>query len=51
MHHIMVVGYSALEGVVAKRVDQILMAPPFFDCSNLDACSHYSFHSLQHNWN
>ncbi|KAL4293627.1 hypothetical protein AHAS_Ahas18G0147000 [Arachis hypogaea] len=49
MHYRMVVGYSTLEGVVAKRVDQILVAPPIFDCSNLDACSHYSFHSLQHN--
>jgi len=46
MHHRMVVGYSALEGVVAKRVYQILVAPPIFDSSNLDACSHYSFHSL-----
>ncbi|KAL4276904.1 hypothetical protein AHAS_Ahas20G0253800 [Arachis hypogaea] len=35
MHHRMVVGYSALEGVIAKRVDQILVAPPFFDSSNL----------------
>ena len=48
-HHRMVVCYSALEGVVAKRVDQILVAPPIFDSSNLDACYHYSFHSLQHN--
>ena len=31
MHHRM---------VVAMRVDQILVAPPVFDCSNLDACSH-----------
>ena len=51
MHHRMVVGYSALEGVVAKRVDQILVAPPIFDSSNLDACSHYSSHSLQQYWN
>ncbi|KAL4300202.1 hypothetical protein AHAS_Ahas17G0177300 [Arachis hypogaea] len=51
MHHRMVVVYSALEGVVSKRVDQILVAPPIFDCSNLDACSHYSVHSLQHNFN
>ncbi|KAL4337301.1 hypothetical protein AHAS_Ahas12G0096500 [Arachis hypogaea] len=42
-HHRMVVGYSALEGVVAKRVDQILVDPPIFDCSNLDACSHCNF--------
>ncbi|KAL4306639.1 hypothetical protein AHAS_Ahas16G0198400 [Arachis hypogaea] len=51
MHHIMVIGYSALEGVVAKRVDQILVAPPIFDSSNLDAYFHYSFHSLQQHWN
>ncbi|KAL4337635.1 hypothetical protein AHAS_Ahas12G0129900 [Arachis hypogaea] len=49
MHHRMVVGYSALEGVVAKRVDQILVTPPIFDCSNLDACSHCNFLFLQHN--
>ncbi|KAL4329836.1 hypothetical protein AHAS_Ahas13G0339900 [Arachis hypogaea] len=51
MHHRMVVGYSALEGVVAERVDLILVAPPIFDCSNFDACSHYNVHSLQHNLN
>ncbi|KAL4287683.1 hypothetical protein AHAS_Ahas19G0210700 [Arachis hypogaea] len=51
MHHRMVVGYSALEGVVAKRVDQILVAPPIFDSSNLDAYFYYSFHSLQQHWN
>ncbi|KAL4276217.1 hypothetical protein AHAS_Ahas20G0185100 [Arachis hypogaea] len=51
MHHRMVVGYGALEGAVAKRVDRILVAPPIFDCSNLDARSHYSVHSLQHNLN
>ena len=51
IHHRMVVGYSALEGVVAKRVDQILVAPPIFDSSNLDAYFHYSFHSLQQHWN
>ncbi|KAL4356699.1 hypothetical protein AHAS_Ahas09G0112800 [Arachis hypogaea] len=44
MHHKMVVD-SPLEVVVAMRVDQILVAPPIFDCSNLDACSHYSSHS------
>ncbi|KAL4321671.1 hypothetical protein AHAS_Ahas14G0133800 [Arachis hypogaea] len=49
MHHRMVVGHNALEGVVANRVDQILVAPPIFDCPNIDACLHYSFHSLQHN--
>ncbi|KAL4315567.1 hypothetical protein AHAS_Ahas15G0198000 [Arachis hypogaea] len=51
MHHRMVVGYSALEGVVAKRVDQILVAPPIFHSSNLDAYFHYSFYSLQQHWN
>ncbi|KAL4381406.1 hypothetical protein AHAS_Ahas04G0130300 [Arachis hypogaea] len=51
MHHRMVVGCSALEGVVAKRVDQILVAPPIFDSSNLDACCHYNLLFLQHNYN
>ncbi|KAL4300203.1 hypothetical protein AHAS_Ahas17G0177400 [Arachis hypogaea] len=51
MHHRMVVGYSALEWVIAKRVDQILVAPPIFDSSNLDAYFHYSFHFLQQHWN
>ncbi|KAL4306681.1 hypothetical protein AHAS_Ahas16G0202600 [Arachis hypogaea] len=51
MHHRMVVGYSALEGIVAKRVDQILVAPPIFDSSNLDVYFHYSFLFLQHNYN
>ncbi|KAL4394614.1 hypothetical protein AHAS_Ahas02G0169600 [Arachis hypogaea] len=44
MHHRMVVD-SPLEVVVAMRVDQILVAPPIFDCSILGACSHYSSHS------
>ena len=44
MHHGMVVD-SPLEVVVPMRVDQILVAPPIFDCSILDACSHYSSHS------
>ena len=43
----MVVVHGILEGVVAKRVDQILMAPSIFDCFDLDACSCYSSHSLQ----
>ncbi|KAL4337399.1 hypothetical protein AHAS_Ahas12G0106300 [Arachis hypogaea] len=51
MHHRMVVGYSALEGVVTKRVDQILVAPSIFDSSNLFAYFYYSFHSLQQHWN
>ncbi|KAL4306602.1 hypothetical protein AHAS_Ahas16G0194700 [Arachis hypogaea] len=49
MHHIMVVAHGILEEVVAERVDQILVAPPIFDCPNLDACFNCNFHSLQHN--
>ncbi|KAL4381607.1 hypothetical protein AHAS_Ahas04G0150400 [Arachis hypogaea] len=44
MYHRMVVD-NPLEVVVAKRVDQILVAPTIFDSSNLDVRSHYSFHS------
>ena len=51
MHRRMVVSHSTLEVVVAMRVDQILVAPPIFDCSNLDACSHCNFFFLQHNCN
>ncbi|KAL4344090.1 hypothetical protein AHAS_Ahas11G0143600 [Arachis hypogaea] len=51
MHHRMVVGDSALEGVVANKVDQILVTPPIFDSSNFDAYFHYSFHFLQQHWN
>ncbi|KAL4300755.1 hypothetical protein AHAS_Ahas17G0232600 [Arachis hypogaea] len=51
MHHRMVVANGTLEEVVAKRVDQILVTPPIFDCPNLDACSQCGFHSLQHNLN
>ncbi|KAL4315846.1 hypothetical protein AHAS_Ahas15G0225900 [Arachis hypogaea] len=51
MHHKMVVALGTLEEDVAERVDQILVAPPIFDCPNLDACSHFSFHSLQHKLN
>ncbi|KAL4374165.1 hypothetical protein AHAS_Ahas05G0154500 [Arachis hypogaea] len=50
MHHRMVVD-SPLEVVVAMRVDQILVAPPIFDTSNLDARCHYNLHFLQHNCN
>ncbi|KAL4321693.1 hypothetical protein AHAS_Ahas14G0136000 [Arachis hypogaea] len=42
---------SPLEVVVAMRVDQILVAPAIFDCSNLDACSHCNFLFLQYNCN
>ncbi|KAL4276024.1 hypothetical protein AHAS_Ahas20G0165800 [Arachis hypogaea] len=38
-HHRMVVD-SALEEVVAKRVDQILVAPPIFDCPIHDPSFH-----------
>jgi len=47
MHCRMVVVHGTLESVVAERVDQILVAPSIFDCFDLDACSCYSFHSLQ----
>ncbi|KAL4350343.1 hypothetical protein AHAS_Ahas10G0132500 [Arachis hypogaea] len=50
MHYRMVVD-SPLEVVVAMRVDQILVAPPIFDSSNLDTCSHCNFFFLQHNCN
>ena len=49
--HMMVVVDSPLEVVVAMRVDQILVAPPIFDCSNLDAYFHCNFFFLQHNCN
>ncbi|KAL4381632.1 hypothetical protein AHAS_Ahas04G0152900 [Arachis hypogaea] len=51
MHHRMVVARNTLEGVVAKRVDQILVAPPIFDCPNVDACFHWNLHFLRHNCN
>ena len=47
MHCRMVVVHGILEGVVAERVDQILVAPSICDCFDLDACSCYSFHSFQ----
>ncbi|KAL4373107.1 hypothetical protein AHAS_Ahas05G0048700 [Arachis hypogaea] len=50
MHHIMVVD-SPLEVVVTMRVDQILVAPPIFECPNLDACSHCNLLFLQHSCN
>ncbi|KAL4343643.1 hypothetical protein AHAS_Ahas11G0098900 [Arachis hypogaea] len=46
----MVVVHGTLDGVVAEKVDQILVAPSIFDCFDLDACSCYSFHSLQQHW-
>ncbi|KAL4365804.1 hypothetical protein AHAS_Ahas07G0142700 [Arachis hypogaea] len=51
MHHIMVVAHNTLERVVAMEVVHKLVAPPTFDCLNLDSCSHCSFHSLQYNLN
>ncbi|KAL4344685.1 hypothetical protein AHAS_Ahas11G0203100 [Arachis hypogaea] len=47
----MALGHSMLVEVVAKRVDQIFVAPPIFESPILDAYSHCSFHSLQHNLN
>ncbi|KAL4397263.1 hypothetical protein AHAS_Ahas01G0174400 [Arachis hypogaea] len=44
-------GHSMLVEVVAKRVDQILVAPPILGCPILDACSHCNLLSLQHNSN
>ena len=40
MYRRMVVAHGTLEEVIAERVDQILVAPPIFDCPNLDACFH-----------
>ncbi|KAL4294082.1 hypothetical protein AHAS_Ahas18G0192500 [Arachis hypogaea] len=47
MHCRMVIVHGILESVVAERVDQILVAPSICDWFDLDACSCYSFHSLQ----
>ncbi|KAL4344720.1 hypothetical protein AHAS_Ahas11G0206600 [Arachis hypogaea] len=49
-HHRMVVD-SALEVVIAKRVDQILVAPPIIDCPILDLSFHCSLLYLQHDCN
>ncbi|KAL4287553.1 hypothetical protein AHAS_Ahas19G0197700 [Arachis hypogaea] len=43
--------HSKLVEVVAKRDVHKFEALPTFDCPILDACSHCSFHSLQHNSN
>jgi len=51
MHLGMALAHSMLEEVVAKKVVHKFEAPPTFNCPNLDACSHYSFHSLHHNLN
>ncbi|KAL4329707.1 hypothetical protein AHAS_Ahas13G0327000 [Arachis hypogaea] len=50
MHHRMIVD-SPLEVVVPKRVDQILVAPPIFDCPILDPSLHCKLHFLQHDYN
>ncbi|KAL4373126.1 hypothetical protein AHAS_Ahas05G0050600 [Arachis hypogaea] len=47
----MALGYSILVEVVAKMVDQILVAPPIFDSPILDTCSHCNLLFLQHNCN
>ncbi|KAL4276337.1 hypothetical protein AHAS_Ahas20G0197100 [Arachis hypogaea] len=49
-HHRMVVD-NTLEMVVAKRVDQILVAPSIFDCPILDPSSHCNLLFLQHGCN
>ncbi|KAL4329434.1 hypothetical protein AHAS_Ahas13G0299700 [Arachis hypogaea] len=51
MHHGMSLARSTSERVVAMEVVHKLEAPSTFDCPILDACSHCSFHSLQHNLN
>ncbi|KAL4337369.1 hypothetical protein AHAS_Ahas12G0103300 [Arachis hypogaea] len=51
MHLGIDLAHSKLVEVVAKRVDQILEAPPIFDYPILDASFHCSFHSLQHGLN
>jgi len=43
----MALGHSMLVEAIAKKVDQILVAPSIFDYFDLDACSCYSFHPLQ----
>ncbi|KAL4350280.1 hypothetical protein AHAS_Ahas10G0126200 [Arachis hypogaea] len=50
IHHGTVVD-STLEVVISKRVDQILVAPPIFDCPILDESLHCNLHFLQHNCN
>ncbi|KAL4329183.1 hypothetical protein AHAS_Ahas13G0274600 [Arachis hypogaea] len=51
MHCGMVFVCGTVEGVVAERVDQILVAPSISDCFDLNACFCYNFHSLQQHWN
>ena len=47
----MALSHSMLVEVVAKRVDQILVAPPIFDCPILDPSSHCDLLFLQHDCN
>ncbi|KAL4315921.1 hypothetical protein AHAS_Ahas15G0233400 [Arachis hypogaea] len=49
-HHRMVVD-NTLHVVVAKRVNQILVAPPNFGCPILDPRSHCNFLFVQHDCN
>ncbi|KAL4391193.1 hypothetical protein AHAS_Ahas03G0220600 [Arachis hypogaea] len=51
MHHRMIVAHSTLEEVVAKSVDQILVALPIFNYPILDASLHCNLHFLQYNCN
>ncbi|KAL4329956.1 hypothetical protein AHAS_Ahas13G0351900 [Arachis hypogaea] len=50
-HQRVVLVHSASEEVVAKRVDQILVAPPIFDFPILDTSLYCNLHFLQHNCN
>ncbi|KAL4287655.1 hypothetical protein AHAS_Ahas19G0207900 [Arachis hypogaea] len=51
MHLGMVLAHNMLVEVVAKRVDQILVAPPIFDYPILDASFHCNLLFLQHDCN
>ncbi|KAL4293640.1 hypothetical protein AHAS_Ahas18G0148300 [Arachis hypogaea] len=51
MHLGMTIAHSTLVEVVATEVDQMLEAPPTFDCPILDASLHCSSYFLQHSCN
>ncbi|KAL4306564.1 hypothetical protein AHAS_Ahas16G0190900, partial [Arachis hypogaea] len=51
MHLGIVLAHSKWVEVVVKRVDQILVAPPIFDCPILDASFHCNLLFLQHDCN
>ncbi|KAL4276737.1 hypothetical protein AHAS_Ahas20G0237100 [Arachis hypogaea] len=51
MHHGMALAHSTLEEIIAMKVDQMLEAPPTFDCPILDGCSHCKSYLLQHSYN